>query len=272
MPQELRFSPLFSGSSGNSIYIGCEDAHILTDAGLSGSRIVSELARVGVAAESLSGIIATHEHVDHIRGIGILSRKYDLPVYATEGTWRGMDEKIGAVSARNRRIIVPGEDFYIGSINVTPFATPHDANEPIGLTFSCGCARFSIATDLGCVRPGWLGSVLGSDAVLLESNYDPDMLKAGSYPYELKRRILSNRGHLCNEDAGRVAAELVRGGARHIILGHLSKENNFPALALRCCTDALQEQGIEPDRDVRVDVASRDCATGIFGISCEFGG
>ena len=120
------------------------------------------------------------------------------------------------------------------------------------------------------MRAGWLNHVLGSDAVLLESNYDPDMLKAGSYPYDLKRRILSNRGHLCNEDAGKCAAELARAGARHIILGHLSRENNFPELALRCCLDALRAQGVDPQTDVRVDVASRDGVTGIFGISAEF--
>lgn len=270
MPQEMRFAPLFSGSSGNSIYIGCGNTHILTDAGMSGSRITAELAKIGVTTDMLSGIIATHEHSDHIKGVGILSRKYDLPIYATEGTWQGMDKLIGAVSAKNRRVLTPEQDFYIGDLNVTPFATPHDANEPIGLSFACGCARFSIATDIGCVRAGWLNHVLGSDAVLLESNYDPDMLKAGSYPYDLKRRILSNRGHLCNEDAGKCAAELARAGARHIILGHLSKENNFPELALRCCLDALRAQGVDPQTDVRVDVASRDGVTGIFGISAEF--
>lgn len=270
MPQEMRFAPLFSGSSGNSIYIGCGNTHILTDAGMSGSRITAELAKIGVTPDMLSGIIATHEHTDHIKGVGILSRKYDLPIYATEGTWQGMDKLIGAVSAKNRRVLTPEQDFYIGDLNVTPFATPHDANEPIGLSFTCGCARFSIATDIGCVRAGWLNHVLGSAAVLLESNYDPDMLKAGSYPYDLKRRILSNRGHLCNEDAGKCAAELVRAGAKHIILGHLSRENNFPELALRCCLDALRAQGVDPQTDVRVDVASRDGITGIFGISAEF--
>ena len=140
----------------------------------------------------------------------------------------------------------------------------------MGLSFSCRGARFSIATDLGCIRNGWFKHVCGSDAVLLESNYDPDMLQAGSYPYALKHRILSNRGHLCNEDAGRCAAELVKGGARHILLGHLSKENNFPELARRCTEDALRANGIVPGEDVRLDVASRDGVTGIFGISCGF--
>ena len=268
---ELRFSPLFSGSSGNAIYVGCGDVHVLVDAGLSGTRIANELARIGVQPGMLTAILTTHEHVDHVRGVGILSRKYNLPVYATEGTWAGMEEKVGAVEARNRCILTPEQDFYIGEMNVTPFSTPHDANQPVGLSFSCHGARFSIATDLGCIRNGWFRHVCGSDAVLLESNYDPDMLQAGSYPYALKHRILSNRGHLCNEDAGKCAAELVKGGARHIILGHLSKENNVPELARRCTEDALRASGIVPGEDVRLDVAKRDGVTGIFGISCGFG-
>ena len=267
---ELRFSPLFSGSSGNAIYVGCGDTHLLVDAGLSGTRITNELARIGVHPCMLTAILTTHEHVDHVRGVGILSRKYNLPVYATEGTWAGMEEKVGAVEARNRCILTPEQDFYIGEMNVMPFSTPHDANQPVGLSFECRGARFSIATDLGCIRNGWFKHVCGSDAVLLESNYDPDMLQAGSYPYALKHRILSNRGHLCNEDAGRCATELVKGGARHIILGHLSKENNFPELARRCTEDALRANGIVPGEDVRLDVASRDGVTGIFGISCGF--
>jgi len=267
---ELRFSPLFSGSSGNAIYVGCGDSHILVDAGLSGSRVINELGKIGVDPSMLSAIIVTHEHVDHTRGVGILSRKYSLPVYATEGTWLGMGDKIGHVDDVNRCVMAPEQDFYIGRMNITPFSTPHDANEPVGLSFECAGARFTIATDLGCVKNGWFSHVKGSDAVLLESNYDPDMLKAGSYPYELKRRILSNKGHLCNEDSAGVCVELVRTGTRHIVLGHLSKENNFPQLALQCCEYALRQSGIVPGEDVRVDVASRDGVTGIYGISCAF--
>ena len=266
---ELRFSPLFSGSSGNSIYVGAGNTHILVDAGLSGSRIVNEQHKIGVAPEQLSAIFCTHEHVDHCKGIGILSRKYGLPVYASAGTWSGMADKIGDIAAKNRCLLDPGVDFYIGDLSVMPFATPHDANESVGFCFESGGARFAIATDVGCARDSWTKYVFGADAVLLESNYDPDMLQAGSYPYELKRRILSNRGHLCNEDSSHLAVELVKTGTRHIILGHLSKENNFPELALKCCEDALFANGIAPGADVRVDVASRDGVTGIFAISNE---
>ena len=266
---ELRFSPLFSESSGNSIYVGCDEAHVLVDAGMSGNRITAELANMGIDSKCLNAILVTHEHADHIKGIGILSRKYDLPIYATEGTWQGMYNKIGAVSEKNRILFEPGQDFFIGPIDVTPFSTPHDANQSVGYTFELNGAKLSIATDLGCVKESWLKYVMGSDAVILESNYDPNMLTAGPYPYELKKRIKSSRGHLSNDDAGHVATELVRNGTSQIILGHLSKENNFPELAMRTCELTLQMAGIEPHTDVSIYVARRDGATGMFSISCE---
>ncbi len=267
---ELRFSPLFSGSSGNAVYVGCGNTHLLVDAGMSGSRIIHELEKIGVRPEELSAILVTHEHVDHVRGVGILSRKYHLPVYATAGSWMGMEEKIGSVDSLLRCVMIPEQDFYLGDLNVTPFSTPHDANEPVGLCFERGGIRFAVATDLGCIKKGWMNHVRGCDAVLLESNYDPDMLKAGGYPYDLKRRILSNRGHLCNDDAGSCALELVNAGARQIVLGHLSKENNFPELARRCCEDALRAGGVLPGKDMRLDVANRDGVTGIFSVSGRF--
>ena len=266
---ELRFSPLFSGSSGNATYVGCDDAHILVDAGMSGNRVTSELTRMGIDPKCLNAILVTHEHADHIKGIGILSRKYDLPIYATEGTWQGMYNKIGAISDKNRIYFEPEQDFFIGSIDVTPFSTPHDANQSVGYTFELNGAKLAIATDLGCIKESWLKYVTGSDAVILESNYDPDMLRAGPYPYELKKRITSRRGHLSNDDAGHVAVELIRSGASQIILSHLSKENNFPELALRTCELNLQTAGIEPHVDASIFVAKRDGSTGMFSISCE---
>ncbi len=267
---ELRFSPLFSGSSGNATYVGCDDAQILVDAGLSGSRVSQELRRVGVDPARLDAILVTHEHADHIRGIGILSRKFDLPVYATEGTWAGMFEKIGPIAEKNRIIFDPDQDFFLGSINVTPFATPHDAAQPVGYTFELDGAKLAIATDLGCIREGWMNRVLGADAVILESNYDPDMLRAGSYPYELKKRILSRRGHLSNDDAGAVAVELIKNGTRQIILGHLSKESNFPQLAMRSCELILQQAGLTPQEDATIYIANRDGNTGMFSICASF--
>ena len=266
---ELRFSPLFSGSSGNAIYVGCDAAHILVDAGLSGARVVQALEGIGVPPGSLSGILVTHEHVDHIRGIGVLSRKFDLPIYATEGTWAAMDGKIGAIAAKNQCIIEPEVSFFLGPIEIMGFPTPHDAAQSVGYVFELDAARFALATDLGCVRDSWLKHVSGADAVLLESNYDPDMLQAGPYPYDLKKRILSRKGHLSNDDAASTAVTLAERGARQIVLGHLSKENNFPELALRCAQMALSAAGVEPGVDLDLRVALRDSTTGIFSVRSD---
>ena len=264
---ELRFAPLFSGSSGNAVYVGCDAGHLLVDAGMSCARVLEELKRVGVNPADLGGLVITHEHIDHIRGAGVLSRKLDLPIYATPGTWAAMEDKLGAIAEKNIRTFQTEQDFFIGGINVQSFPTPHDAAESVGYCFTVDGKRFSLATDLGCVRDSWMNYVRGSDAVLLESNYDPDMLRAGRYPYDLKKRIMSRRGHLSNDDAGETAAELIRSGARQIILGHLSKENNFPELAERSCLCALHQAGITPGEDALLCVAKRDGATGMFVVA-----
>lgn len=266
---ELRFSPLFSGSSGNATYVGCDCAHLLLDAGLSGSRVDQALRSIGISPEQLDAALVTHEHTDHIRGIGVLARKYNFPVYATEGTWQAMGNKIGNIPSKNIRVLEPESSFFIGPIEIVAFPIPHDARSPVGFSFSLGAARFAVATDLGCVRESWLKHVEGADAVLLESNYDPEMLEVGPYPYDLKRRILSKKGHLSNEDAGKTAVRLIEKGTRQIILGHLSKENNFPELALCCAKAALQEAGIQIGMDADLRVAQRDSVTGIFSLSAQ---
>lgn len=266
---ELRFAPLFSGSSGNAIYVGTDRTNLLIDAGVSGSRVLDELKTVGVNPSDLDGILVTHEHSDHIKGVGVLARKLRVPIYATEGTWAGMEAKLGKILLNQQAIIQTESPFYIGDLDITAFPTPHDALEPCGFAFSNGCARFAIATDIGYAREGWMKYILGADAVLLEANYDPDMLTAGSYPFELKKRILSRKGHLSNDDAGVVAAKLVQSGAKQIILGHLSKENNFPELALRTVELILRQNGIDPESDLDLRVALRDETTGLFALSSE---
>jgi phosphoribosyl 1,2-cyclic phosphodiesterase len=266
---ELIFAPLFSGSSGNCVYVGCGDTHLLVDAGVSCARIIAELGRVGVRPGSLNGVLVTHEHADHIKGIGILSRRLDLPVYATEETWAAMEGKVGGISLKNRRVFDKNADFYVGPLEIRAFSVPHDAADPVGYSFSAGGARFSVATDIGCVRESWLKEVAGSGAVLLESNYELGMLLSGSYPYALKQRIASRKGHLANTDAGEAAVELVNRGARRIILGHLSKENNLPELALGCCEAALREAGVRPGADMALNVARRDGVTGLYALRRE---
>lgn len=265
---DLQFSPLFSGSSGNSVYISGGGTQLLIDAGVSCARICAELKAIGADPSEIEGILITHEHVDHIRGAGTFVRKYGAAMYATEATWQAMDGKLGEIPADCRRVIDAEQDFFLGGLNVQPFATPHDAADSVGYVISTAAgARFGLATDIGCVRAGWLEAVRGCAAVLLESNYDPGMLQAGRYPYELKRRIMSRKGHLSNDDAAEAALALVAGGARQLVLGHLSKENNFPELALRCCLAALERDGAQ---DAQVCVAGRDENSGIFTVSSTF--
>lgn len=267
---ELKFAPLVSGSSGNALYVGLNRTRLLVDAGVSGTRVTQELLRAGVDVKTLGGILVTHEHSDHIAGVGILSRRYNLPIYATEGTWDAMQTKLGRVEHGNIRVIVPGQDFYLGDLNIMPFEIPHDAQQPVGYTFSGGGVKASVATDIGCVKENWLSCVEGSDVLLLEANHDLDMLKAGRYPYELKRRIMGKKGHLSNIDAGSAAVELVRRGVKRIILGHLSHENNFPELAYRTVADALIEADLPPEAACPLDIAERHSISGVYTLCSSF--
>ncbi|MEA4897936.1 MAG: MBL fold metallo-hydrolase [Christensenellaceae bacterium] len=263
----LDFAPLFSGSSGNAIYLRMDDTRILIDAGLSGSRVARELERLNVEVGQLDALLITHEHADHVAGAGILSRRHGLPIYATAGTWQSLPSKFGAIDPAFRRVIEPGQNFYIGTIDVMPFAIPHDAAQPVGYAFEGRGAKVAVATDLGCLSEKWIEPLAGCDLLLLESNHDVDMLKAGRYPYELKRRILGARGHLSNEDAGRAAVKLYALGVKHIILGHLSGENNFPELAWRTVADVLEAAGIRPGDDIGLDVARRDQLSGVYRLA-----
>ena len=257
----MDFAPLFSGSSGNATYVRIDDTRLLVDAGLSGARIAAELQKMDVEPGMLDALLVTHEHADHIAGIGVLSRRYHLPVYATQGTWEAMEGKVGRVDPCNRRVIPAGQDFYLNQVGVTPFPIPHDAAEPVGYAFTARGVKVAVATDLGHLSDSWMDQLTGCDLLLLESNHDVEMLKAGRYPYDLKRRILGRRGHLSNEDAGRAAVELVARGVKRILLGHLSRENNFPELAYRTVLQQLEDAGQQPSA---LEVARRDCLTGVY--------
>ena len=261
---QLQFCPLFSGSSGNALYVGTDKTKILIDAGLSGAKITTELGKIGVSPAELSAILVTHEHADHISGVGVLSRRYRLPVYASLGTWAAMSGKLGAIDAACRISFEAGMDFSIGDLDVRSFSTPHDAADPVGYALSAAGAKVAVATDIGAVREGWLRAVEGADVLLLEANHDVDTLKASRYPYELKRRILSSRGHLSNDEAGQAAVELAKRGVRVIVLGHLSGENNFPELASASVACVLEEAGLKPGRDVLLSVARREGRSELF--------
>ena len=254
----LTLCPLFSGSSGNSIYIACADTRILVDAGMSAARIEAHLREIGVDIRDIDAILVTHEHVDHVRGLGVLSRKYGLPIYANEGTWDGILLRESGIPLRCLRTFYTGEDFYIGDLNVHPFPIPHDAKEPVGYTFSCQGLRCAVATDIGHINSTWLEAIAGSQALVLEANHDVEMVERGPYPKRLQQRILGRNGHLNNVDCAKVLLELVKRGAKAVSLAHLSADNNLPELAYNTVCEALCDAGYCVGEDVSVSVARRD--------------
>jgi phosphoribosyl 1,2-cyclic phosphodiesterase len=212
-----------------------------------------------VAPETLGGVLITHEHSDHIHGAGIISRKYHLPLYATPGTWAAMEGKIGRIEPGFRREIQAGRDFYLGEIGVVPFAIPHDAADPVGFRLYGGNLSVSTATDLGVFSRDVYDHIAGSTLVLLESNHDPDMLRANpKYSAALKARILGDHGHLSNEACSEALLRLISSGTTHVILGHLSGENNTPVLARRVSEGAMLREGIRPGEDGLLSVAMRE--------------
>lgn len=233
-------------------------AKLLVDCGISGKAAEAGLRELDTAPEELAGILVTHEHQDHIGGIGVLSRRYGLPIYANEETWAAMEGALGKIAPANRRSFVHTQALEIGGIGVQPFSVPHDAADPVGYCFFGDGKKVAVATDIGMLEEGLFRSLKGSDAVLLEANHDLNMLEMGGYPWPLKQRIRGQRGHLSNDDAGKAAQFLVRMGTRRIMLGHLSQENNYPLLAEQTVANTLREAGIEPERDMQLWVAPRD--------------
>ena len=262
---DMYFCPLYSGSSGNVLFCQYGETRLLIDAGKSGKTIVEALVSIGADIRSLSGVLITHEHSDHISGAGVLARKYHLPIYATRETWWAMSDKLGKIPPDTMREIEAGKDFWLGDIGVVPFSIPHDAADPVGFRLYGGNMSVSTATDLGFFSEDVYANVAGSTLVLLESNHDPAMLRANpKYSAALKARILGDHGHLSNEACSAALLRLISSGTSDVILGHLSGENNTPLLARRVSTLALEREGIRPDEDVRLRVALRDEVGEVF--------
>ena len=229
----MRMSSIARRSSGNCIYVGSDHTHLLVDTGISRKRIEEGLKKLEIKGEEIDGVLITHEHSDHIQGLGVLSRKYELPIYATKGTIEGISgsTSLGKMPDGLFHTIRADEPFRLGDIEVKPFAISHDACEPTGYRFECGGRSAAVATDLGKYDEYTVSNLTGLDAVLLEANHDIHMLEVGGYPYYLKQRILGDKGHLSNELSGRLLCDILHDNLKHIILGHLSKENNYARLA-----------------------------------------
>jgi len=262
----LKICSLFSGSDGNATYIGTSNTNILVDAGLTLRDTVNALRGIDVSPYELDAIIVSHEHIDHIRGVGALSRKFDIPVYANEETWKAMEGKIGDIALHNIRVFYTSMDFYINDINVQSYAIPHDAAQPVGFCFYNSNKKISITTDLGHTNTSILNMVADSDLVLLEANHDVHMLQVGPYPWPLKKRIMGMYGHLSNEQAGLTLVGMIRSKMMYVLLAHLSKENNFPELAYETVTGILRSNGIKPGKDVVIDMTYRNGASNFYHI------
>ena len=230
----MRLCSIASGSSGNCIYVGSGQTHVLVDVGISCKRIEEGLRKAELTGRDLAAIFITHEHSDHIQGLGVLARKYGIPMYATKGTIDGIvngARNLGEYNKELFREISVDEDLQLGDLTVHPFRISHDANEPCAYRFECDGSKAAVATDMGTFTPYIVENLQGLNAILLEANHDIRMLQAGPYTYALKQRILSDRGHLSNDNSGLLINKILHDDLKHILLGHLSKENNMPELA-----------------------------------------
>lgn len=260
----VRLFSIASGSSGNCIYIGDDRTGFLVDAGISCKAILGSLKNIGICTDTIKALLVTHEHSDHIKSAGVVSRKLNIPIYANSKTWETMDGSLGKIKSENIKIFETGSEFEIENVKIRPFSTPHDAIEPVGFSLNIKGIKIGFATDLGHFSQEVRDGLKNSDFVMLESNHDVEMLKAGSYPYFLKRRIMGEHGHLSNEAAGYAACELINSGINQIMLGHLSRENNFPQLAYETVKGIMEEKGIKIGQDVILDLAPRSTISRVF--------
>lgn len=253
----LNFCSLYSGSSGNSLFVQTENTRILIDAGVSSKKIEEGLKSIDVEPSSIDAILVTHEHSDHIQGLGTFSKKFDTPIYANQETIDNMQNQILKISEKNIKKFKVSDKFSIGDIDIKSFSIPHDAANPCGFNIFKENKKLSIATDIGHMDNKLIKNLEDSLFILLESNYDSEIIKYSRYPYSLKSRITGPLGHLSNDSAGKTISYLLKSGLKSAMLGHLSKENNFPELAYKTVADQLMEQN-NFNNSISLSVANRN--------------
>ncbi len=257
----LKVATLASGSSGNCAVVSDGRVHILIDAGISARRIVCGLRELGIEAGELSAVLITHEHSDHISGLPVLCKQFNTELYTTEPTARHICYRTAGLEERFR-VFDPGDRFMLGDLMVGSFSTSHDCVCPVGYTVTDGKRKLALCTDTGVADRTVLEGVRGADLLIGEFNYDLEMLRAGSYPPYLKERILGQRGHLSNEAGAELAGWAVEQGTRQVVLAHLSKENNLPAVALEAARRGLEAVGARVGADALLTPAPRDTSSG----------
>jgi phosphoribosyl 1,2-cyclic phosphodiesterase len=256
----IQLCSIASGSSGNCIYIGTNDTHILVDAGISGKRIEAGLDSISVDPKKLDAILITHEHSDHILGLGVMARRYKMPIYTTSKTWNELKQikSLGNIDESLIHIIIPDEPIVISDVHVMPFKTSHDAVDSVCYTFTHDDKKIGFATDLGNYDAYTIDHLKFSNLLYLEANHDIKMLEAGPYPYYLKRRILSDLGHLSNELSSQLISDLAHFNLEYVVLAHLSKENNHPDIAYLEAKYLIDTIKKESDIDIQLIIAKRD--------------
>lgn len=266
----MELCSIASGSSGNCIYAGTDHTHIMIDAGISGKRIEEGLNSIGLKTAEMQGLFVTHEHSDHIGGLGVVARKYGIPIYATEKTIAAIQSSasVGKVDQALFHAVRPGEPVTMGDMTVEPVSISHDAADPVAYIMHQGDRSMAVITDLGTYDESLVDKLQGLDVLLLEANHDIHMLQVGSYPYPLKMRILGNRGHLSNEASGQLLGRLLHDHFGTVILGHLSKENNLPELAYEAVRQEV-DFGDNPyhGNDFPILVAKRDAVSELIRVS-----
>ncbi len=253
----LTVCPLASGSSGNAIYIGDTQNKILIDCGLSGKKTEELLRSRGTSCAELDGVILTHEHSDHIRGAGVLARRWKLPLFTRPGTWGAGGQILDSIPSKQQKLLLSGLTF--GKIEIDYFPLSHDAMEPVGLVIRWGKRQISLVTDLGEITPEVEEKIHGSDIFIVEANHDPDMLASGPYPYFLKKRVSGPQGHLSNDDCGLLLSRALNEKPARVYLAHLSEENNDPQVARLTVENFLRSRG--RDSGLEIEIAKRYCAS-----------
>jgi phosphoribosyl 1,2-cyclic phosphodiesterase len=256
----MRIMTIASGSSGNCIYIGSENTHILIDAGISRKKIDEGLRAADLSLKDITAILVTHEHSDHIKGLGVTSRKDEIPVYSTQGTIDGIlsTSTLGELPKELFHPILPDGDIQINDLTIHPFSVSHDANDPVAYTVSFEQKKAGVVTDLGFYNDYIVDNMKGCDSLIVEANHDINLLQVGSYPYYLKQRILGKKGHLSNEASGQLINSLLNDHITNIMLGHLSKENNYDKLAYETVRLEIDMSGNSyKANDFDIEVAKR---------------
>ena len=261
----FKFCSLYSGSSGNCSIVQTNKTKILIDAGESAKKITEALKSIDIDPNTINAIVITHEHSDHIKGLGTFSKQYSIPVYANKETWDAMPEQKQKINNENINIFGFNK-FTIGDIDINPFSIPHDAANPCGFSFYHKNKKMSIATDIGHINNEIINNLSNSSFLLLEANFEPEILKCSSYPYRLKERIKGPNGHLSNNDAGKVISYLANNGLTNVMLGHLSKENNFPELAYKTVVEQVIENNVDSN-SLQISVAQRYNVSPMINIS-----